>query len=454
MVGFRSRPSYPIPADTARRSRMAYTAVDVVEVLAWGRRVGAVAHDPTARAHRFQFDEDWRATGVELAPLGMRADQQPSWVFPNLNEDTYYRLPPMLADSLPDRFGNAIVTAGLARQGVPAREITALDRLAYLGSRGMGALEFRPPRGPAAQKPTAIALSELVVAARRALSGSFAGDDETNAALKQLIAVGTSAGGARAKAIVAWSPATGDIRSGQVPVDEGYEHWLIKLDGVGEDTDLGTSKDYGRIELAYQRMAVDAGLHMMPSRLLEEGGRAHFMTKRFDRIGNEPVHVQSLCAMAHLDFNQRATHDYAQLFDAVHQLGLGPDVRTEVFRRMAFNVAAANCDDHTKNFAFMLAPGRGWELAPAFDVTHAYNPRSEWVSQHLMSVNGAFDGVARADLLSVADRFVVPGAAAALDRVLAVVEDWRSYAASAGVGGEDSAHVAADITSMTAPLHD
>ena len=452
MVRFRSRPEHPTPTDTPRRSRVAYTPVDVIEVLAWGRRVGAVAHDPAAAAYRFQFDEGWRATGVELAPLGMRADQQSSWVFPNLNEDTYYRLPPMLADSLPDRFGNAIVTAELARQGVPAREITALDRLAYLGSRGMGALEFRPPRGPAAQKPTAIALSELVVAARQALSGSFAGDDETSAALKQLIAVGTSAGGARAKAIVAWNPATGDIRSGQVPVADGYEHWLIKLDGVGEDTELGTSKDYGRIELAYHQMALDAGLHMMPSRLLEEGGRAHFMTKRFERVGNERVHVQSLCAMGHLDFNQRATHDYAQLFDAVDQLGLGPEVRTEVFRRMAFNVAAANCDDHTKNFAFMLAPGRAWELAPAFDVTHAYNPRSEWVSQHLMSVNGAFDRVTRADLLAVADRFVVPGAAPALDQVLTVVADWERYATAAGIETEDAAHVAADIALMTGPL--
>lgn len=432
---------------------MAYAPVRVVEVLAWGRRVGAVAQDPAAGAYRFQYAADWRATGVELAPLEMPADQQPSWVFPNLNATTYYRLPAMLADSLPDRFGNALVTAELARQGVAAQEITALDRLAYLGARGMGALEFRPPRGPAAQKPTAIELAELVVAARQALSGSFAGDDETGAALKQLIAVGTSAGGARAKAIVAWNPETGDIRSGQVPVAGGYEHWLIKLDGVGEDTDLGTSKDYGRIECAYHRMAVDAGIDMMPSRLLEEGGRAHFMTKRFDRVGNDRVHVQSLCAMAHLDFNQRATHDYAQLFDVVDRLGLGPDVRTEVFRRMAFNVAAANCDDHTKNFAFMLAPGAGWALAPAFDVTHAFNPVSEWVSQHLMSVNGAFDGITRADLLAVADRFLVPGAAAALDRVLTVVADWERYAAAVGVGTEDSAHVAADIASMAAPLH-
>jgi serine/threonine-protein kinase HipA len=432
---------------------MAYTPVRVVEVLAWGRRVGAVALDPVAGAYRFRYDEDWRETGVELSPLGMRAEQQSSWVFPNLNQDTYYRLPPLLADSLPDRFGNALVTAGLARQGVAADGITALDRLAYLGSRGMGALEFRPPRGPAAQKPTAIELSELVVAARRALSGSFAGDDETNAALKQLIAVGTSAGGARAKAIVAWNPETGDIRSGQVPVEDGYEHWLVKLDGVGEDTDLGTSKDYGRIEYAYHRMALDAGLEMTPCHLLEEGGRAHFMTRRFDRIGNERVHVQSLCAMAHLDFNQRATHDYAQLFDAADRLGLSPEARTEVFRRMAFNVAAANCDDHTKNFAFVLAPGATWELAPAFDVTHAFNPTSEWVSQHLMSVNGAFAGITRTDLLAVADRFIVPGAVAALEQVLAVVADWQTYAASAGVGIEDSAHVAADIASMAAPLH-
>jgi serine/threonine-protein kinase HipA len=431
---------------------LAHTAVDVVEVLAWGRRVGAVAHDPVAGVYRFQYDEAWRATGVELAPLGMRADQQSSWVFPNLSADTYHRLPPMLADSLPDRFGNALVTAELTRQGVGAREITALDRLAYLGSRGMGALEFRPPRGPTTRKPTAIALSELVVAAREALTGSFADDHETNAALKQLIAVGTSAGGARAKAIIAWNPQSGDIRSGQLPVDDGYEHWLIKLDGVGEDKDLGTSKDYGRIEYAYHLMALDAGIDMMPSRLLEEGGRAHFMTKRFDRIANERVHVQSLCAMTHLDFNQRATHDYAQLFDTAERLGLRSDARTEVFRRMAFNVAAANCDDHTKNFAFLLAPGASWALAPAFDVTHAFNPASDWVAQHLMSVNGAFDGISRADLLAVADRFMVPGAAGALAHVLAVVADWERYATVAGVGREESARVGADITAMTSAL--
>ncbi|MGH9022426.1 MAG: type II toxin-antitoxin system HipA family toxin [Acidimicrobiia bacterium] len=431
---------------------MAYTPVHVVEVLAWGRRIGAVAHDPVAGAYRFRYEDDWRDTGVELAPIGMRSDRQSSWVFPNLSENTYHRLPPLLADSLPDRFGNALTTAELTRQGVTANEITSLDRLAYVGSRGMGALEFRPARGPAAQKPTAIELSELVVAARQALTGSLAGDDETSAAFKQLLRVGTSAGGARAKAIIAWNPETGDIRSGQVPVDDGYEHWLLKLDGVGEDTDLGTSKDYGRIEYAYYLMALDAGLHMMPSRVLEEGGRAHFMTKRFDRDGNDRVHVQSLCAIAHLDFNQRATHDYAQLFDAADQLGASPEARTELFRRMAFNVAAANCDDHTKNFAFVLAPGSGWELAPAFDVTHAYNPAGEWVSQHLMSINGAFGGVTRADLLAVADRFIVPRAVAVLDQILRVVAGWESYASSTGVRTAESERVASDIASMAAPL--
>lgn len=432
---------------------MAFAPVPVVEVLAWDYRVGALAHDPAAGAYRFQYDEDWRDTRVELAPIGMPADQQSSWVFPNLNEATFHRLPPMLADSLPDRFGNALVTAELTRQGVSASEITSLDRLAYLGSRGMGALEFRPPRGPAAQKSTAIELSDLVVAARQALIGSFDGDDETSAALKQLINVGTSAGGARAKAIVAWNPETGDMRSGQVPVDDGYENWLVKLDGVGVDADLGTSKDYGRIEYAYHLMAIDAGINMMPSRLLEEGGRAHFMTKRFDRDGNNRVHVQTLCAMAHLDFNQRATHDYAQLFDVADQLGADPEARAELFRRMALNVAAANCDDHTKNFAFLLAPGSGWELAPAYDVTHAYNPASDWVSQHLMSANGAFDGIAHADLMTIADRFNVPGASGVLEQVLDVVARWQTYASSAGVGSEESERVAVDIAAMSATLH-
>jgi len=249
--------------------------------------------------------------------------------------------------------------------------------------------------------------------------------------------VGTSAGGARAKAAIAWNPKTDEIRAGQFEVEEGFEHWLLKFDGMGSDRELGGSRDYGRIEHAYHRMALAAGIAMSPCRLLEEGGRAHFMTRRFDRDGNAKHHVQTLCGLAHLDYRQKATHDYGQLFLVVQRLQLGYSALEEAFRRMAFNVMAANCDDHTKNVSFLLREGGNWELAPAYDVTHAHNPAGEWTSQHLMAVNGKFAGITRADLLEVANRFGIGTAAKVLKRVGEAVAAWPDFAAQAGVAAQE-----------------
>jgi serine/threonine-protein kinase HipA len=352
----------------------------------------------------------------------------------------------MIADSLPDDFGNALTTAYLAREGVLPENITPLDRLAYLGNRGMGALEFHPMRGPLTRKSTAIEMSELVVAARSALTGEIATEVGTTKAIAHLIAVGTSAGGARAKAVVALNPATGELRSGQVPTDPGFEPWLLKLDGVNPGLDLGASGHYGRIEYAYSRMAAAAGITMTECRLLEEEGRAHFMTRRFDRTPRgDKIHVQSLCALAHLDFRQIGAHDYAQLFLQIEQFGLGADARAEAFRRMVFNVAAANCDDHAKSFSFLLPEGDPWQLSPAYDVTHAHAPGSEWTRQHLMAVNGNTVGINRDDVMSVADRFGVPGAAGIVEQVLAAVDEWPNQAADAGVPEEVAHGVAANI---------
>jgi len=248
--------------------------------------------------------------------------------------------------------------------------------------------------------------------------------------------VGTSAGGARAKAVVAWNPTTQEIRAGQFDVQDGFEHWLIKLDGVGIDERLGVSRDYGRIEYAYHLMARAAGMAMSPCRLLEEHGRAHFMTKRFDRDGNARHHLQTLCGLAHLDYRQRATHDVSQLFLTIGRLQLGYPAMEEAFRRVAFNVMAANCDDHTKNISFLLREGGAWELAPAYDVTYAYNPRGEWTYQHLMSVNGKFSDISRADLLAVADRFGIGTAPRILKAVAAAVASWPVFAAEAGVSAD------------------
>jgi serine/threonine-protein kinase HipA len=433
---------------------MPHEPVDLVEVRCWGARVGAIALDPASGFYVFEYDQMWRDAGVELAPTTMPVgDRSPRFIFPTLPPATYDRLPSMIADSLPDDFGNALTTAYLAREGVLPENITPLDRLAYLGRRGIGALEFHPMRGPRTRKSTAIELSELVVAARGALAGEIATDAGTTEAIARLIAVGTSAGGARAKAVVALNPATGELRSGQVPTDPGFEPWLLKLDGVSPDVDLGASGHYGRIEYAYSRMAAAAGIAMSECRLLEEGGRAHFMTRRFDRTQDgDKIHVQSLCALAHLDFRQIGAHDYAQLFLLIEQLGLGAHARAEAFRRMVFNVASANCDDHSKNFSFLLPEGGQWQLSPAYDVTHAHAPGSEWTRQHLMAVNGKTVGIDRDDVTRVADRFEVPGAARIVGEVLAAVDDWPRQADEAGVPDATARGVTANIASWSKRL--
>lgn len=433
---------------------MSYLAVDVVEVKCWGTRVGAIALDQRSGFYAFEYERAWMDTGVELAPTTMPArGTTRTFVFPTLAPLTFHRLPSLVADSLPDDFGNALTTAYLANEGVATNQITALDRLAYLGTRGVGALEYHPLRGPRTRKSTAIELSELVLAARSALSGKTLEEKDITDAIAHLITVGTSAGGARAKAVVSLNPTTGELRSGQVPADPGFEQWLLKLDGVGGDQDLGTSAHYGRVEYGYHLMARAAGITMMPCRLLEESGRAHFMTRRFDRPdGGEKVHVQTLCALASLDFRQIGAHDYGQLFLLLDELDLGHKSRTEVFRRMVFNVAAANCDDHTKNFSFVLTHGGNWDLSPAYDVTHAYAPHSVWTRQHLLAVNGKSTDITRADVLEVGDRFGVPGMAGILAQVLDAVDQWSTFSDLAGVPESISSQIELDIKLWSSPL--
>jgi len=411
-----------------------YRAVDAVEIHVWGRKVGAVALDKNLRYYVFEYEPKFIREGIELAPLAMPlAEARSPFVFMDLPELTYKRLPALLADALPDDFGNTLIDSWMARQGLTSRAITALDRLAYMGKRGMGALEFRPARGPTAKTCTALSMSALVENARSAVHGELTFEHSTHAALAQIIKVGTSAGGARAKAVVAWNAKTQEIRTGQFDVDPGFEHWLLKFDGMGKDRELGGSQDYGRIEYAYSKMATAAGITISPCTLLTENGRAHFMTKRFDRDGNRKYHIQTLCAMAHLDYKQKASHDYNQLFQTIDRLRLEYTAKEEAFRRMAFNVMAANCDDHTKNISFILREGEEWRLAPAYDVTFAHNPEGDWTNQHLMSVNGKFTGVTRNDLLKVADRFQIGTARHVLKQVGQAVKEWSAFAEEAHV---------------------
>jgi serine/threonine-protein kinase HipA len=424
---------------------MSYRPVNAITVSLWGADAGAVALDPASGFAVFEYTPAWRRRGIEFAPLTMPS-REAKHVFPGLPRPTFMGLPAALADALPDAFGNAIVDRYLATQGVGWSAVTPLDRLAYQGKRGMGALEFRPVRGPRDRTASAVELDRLVSAARAAIRGSLSADE---AELGPLIRVGSSAGGARAKAVVAWNPATGELRSGQVAPPPGFEHWLVKFDGMGQDGELGTSGDYGRIEHAYALMAAQAGVIMAPTRLLEEGGRAHFMTRRFDRLeGGAKLHLQSLCGLAGLDFNAIGAHAYEQLLDASDALGVGGAARHQILRRAAFNVAAANCDDHTKNHAFLMSPDGGWSLAPAYDVTHAFNPRGRWTFQHLMSVNGRFGGIGRSDLLAMADRYAIPEAGAALADVAAALDTWPAHARRAGLSGRVIDLVAADFTDL------
>lgn len=421
-----------------------YKPVNAIQVRVWGTPVGAAALDPTLGYYVFEYYPAFVKTGPELAPLTMPLSKAGEpFVFADLPETTYRRLPAMLADALPDDFGNALVDAWMAREGVARDRITPLDRLAYMNKRGLGALEFRPARGGTRPAETAIQLSKLVESARLAVTGNLGIDELANAALAQIIRVGTSAGGARAKAVIAWNPDTREIRAGQFEVPEGFEHWILKFDGMGSDRELGEGHGYGRIEYAYYLMALAAGITMSPSRLLEEGGRAHFMTKRFDRDGNAKHHMQTLCAMAHMDFRQKATHDASQLFLAMREIHLGYEAFEQAFRRIAFNVMAANCDDHTKNISFLLREGGDWELAPAYDVTHAYNPRGEWTYQHLLGVHGKFAGITRQDLLDLAERFAIGTASTVLAEVRTAVSNWTEYAGKAGLMGPEIEPIAA-----------
>jgi serine/threonine-protein kinase HipA len=431
---------------------VSYEPAEVIEVLAWGRRVGAVALNPATGWYSFAYAKEWVAGGLELAPLHMALREQP-YEFPQLRRETFYGLAPLLADSLPDKFGNALVDAWMADQGVAAGDITPLDRLAYAADRAMGALEFRPPaRDSLEQPPSAVQLADLVLAARLTVRGEFASDETAHAALQQLIQVGTSAGGARAKAVVAFNPQSFQVHSAYDDHEEGFEQWLIKLDGVsstgmdGHGDDLGATAQYGRIEYAYSEMAKAAGIDMMPCQLLAEGPRRHFMTKRFDRgPDGERLHMLSLCGMADLDYNLRGTHSYDQYFQTVVALGLELNELAEAFRRMVFNVLAGNHDDHTKNFAFLRTAATGWRLSPAYDVTHSYNPASQWISRHLMSVNGKFEGITTEDLHIVGDRNNVPGYRQIVRSVRDVVAEWRSFASGAEVDGETTKIIAADI---------
>ena len=414
----------------------------VAEVKLWGTTIGAVAMADDAPVATFQYAPGFLRSGIQVAPLTMPLSER-IYAFPELSRQTFHGLPGLLADSLPDRFGNALIDAWLAGQGRSRASFNAVERLCYTGTRGMGALEFLPAIGPQARRSERLAVDRLVdlasqvLAQRGALRGSLQ-DDDGEDALRDILRVGTSAGGARAKAIVAWNPRTGELRSGQVDTGAGFEYWLLKFDGVSgnRDKELDDPRGYGAIEYAYAQMAAAAGVTMSACRLFEENGRRHFMTRRFDRTADgAKLHMLSLGAMAHYDYNQAGAHSYEQALAVMSQLGLDVGAREQFFRRLVFNIVARNQDDHVKNIAFLMDKRGAWSLAPAFDVTYAYQPDGTWTSRHQMTLAGKRDDFTLDDLKSCARTAGLKQgrAQAILTEVEAAVARWRDFADDVGV---------------------
>ncbi len=427
--------------------------VNTAFVYLWGKRVGAVAWDKATGMGSFEYDPAFQQQNWNVAPILMPIGSAKGRVFnfPELaNNSTFKGLPGLLADVLPDRYGNSLINAWLAQQGRPANSMSPVEVLCFIGTRGMGALEFEPVLQQGNNTTTKIEISELVDIAQTILSDRSAFEtnltEDEEFALREVLKVGTSAGGARAKAVIAYNEQTGQVRSGQAKAPKGFSQWLIKFDGV-TDSQFGATYGYGRVEMAYYLMAKDCGINMMESRLLEENGRAHFMTKRFDRLPDgEKLHVQSFCAMRHFDFNEVTSYSYEQLFQTMRMLGLTYAEAEQLYRRMVFNTMARNCDDHTKNFAFTMDKAGQWRLSPAYDVCHAYRPGSAWVSQHALSINGKRQGITRVDLLTLASQMNVKKAPAIIDEVSQVVRNWPNYAKLTGVA--DALRVAINDTLM------
>jgi serine/threonine-protein kinase HipA len=413
--------------------------MQVAEVKIWGQLVGAVAWDQDNGLATFEYNPKFKSLAWELAPLKMPVSgSRNQFSFPELRKDKnaaydpFKGLPGLLADALPDRYGNQLINLWLAQQGRPQDSMNPVEMLCFIGSRGMGALEFEPVMLKENKRPFSIEIDSLVATAQQLLDKKKAFSTHLNKdeeqAVWEILKIGTSAGGARPKALIAWNEKTGEVKSGQTKAPRGFEHWLIKLDGVS-DVQLGSSSGYGRVEMAYYHMATACDIHMMPCRLLEENGRAHFMTQRFDREeGDVKHHIQTFCALKHFDYSLVNSFSYEQLFQCMRELKLTYADAEQMFRRMVFNVIARNCDDHTKNFSFLLPQGGQWTLAPAYDVCHAYRPGSEWVSQHALSINGKRKNITKADLLVIGKSIGCKKAPDIIDEINTTIQSWKKFA--------------------------
>ncbi len=414
-------------------------------VVLWGKTIGAVTWLEDREIGVFQFAPDFLHSGIQLAPLMMPLKEFP-YEFTALARNTFKGLPGLVADSLPDKYGNAIIDAWLASLGRTAESFHPVERLCYVGSRGMGALEYEPSSlGPptsrrAIEVASLVDLANKILAKRSSFGGAFTGEDDREA-ISDILRVGTSAGGARPKAILAWNKETNEFKSGQIDAGKGYEYWIMKFDGItnSSDIEVATTKGYGKIEYAYHLMAVEAGVDMATCRLHHEGNRSHFMTKRFDRdASGRKLHMQSLGAIAHFDYRQPASYSYEQAIQVIRRMGLPRKDIDQMVLRAIFNIVGRNCDDHVKNIAFLMNQRGEWRLSPGFDISYAWNPSGQWTSKHQMSVNGKRDGFVREDLIQLARTADIKKTRAVqmVQRVNEVIRCWLDFARMAGVDEE------------------
>lgn len=420
----------------------------------WGTVIGAVSLDDTKRSAAFEYDSSFLSSGIKVSPIVMPL-KKGVYTFPSLSYESFHGLPGLLSDSLPDKFGNELINVWLAKQGRLPESFNTVERLCYTGTRGMGALEYEPAVSSLVEESSQIQVSELVELASMVLSNrknlkvvlEECDKRKLTESLKHIISMGTSAGGARAKALIAWNPKTNEVRSGQIETNSDFEYWLIKFSGVSgnKDKEAEDLADFGMIEYAYYLMAIDCGINMMPCHLLNDGQNHHFMTKRFDRTAEgKKLHMQSLAAIGHFDFNAAGTTSYEQCFTILNTLGLGHHEKLNMFRRMVFNVAACNCDDHVKNISFLMDKSGKWTLAPAYDVSFAYNPDGAWTSSHQMSINGKRKNIAASDFDTCARIAGLKNAEvkAVVSEVCTSLSHWKEFAATAGVTGERAEAIA------------
>ena len=412
--------------------------VDVAEIKIWGKLAGAIRWDDAQQLGYFQYAPQFIENGWELSPIKMPLDQGSRiYSFPELRkgrnetEDTFKGLPGLLADALPDKYGNKLINTWLAQQGRAENSMNPVEKLCFIGTRGMGALEFEPAQIKSGTYSFSLELNSLVDVAKKILNERETFLTNLNKgeekAMMEILKIGTSAGGARPKAVIAYNPKTNEIKSGQGNVPKGFEHWLLKLDGVSGEQ-FGESLGWGRVEYAYYLMAIDCGIEMSKSQLLEENGRSHFMTKRFDRDANTKHHIQTLCGLQHYDFNDMYGYSYEQVFQTMRLLQLTYPEAEQMFRRMVFNVLATNYDDHTKNFSFLLKKDQSWHLAPAYDLCFSFDPNNHWVNKQTLSVNGKRLNITKDDLMTIAKDNNIKKGEKIIDTINAVVKSWNSYA--------------------------